>query len=310
MSEPILHESERVEITVLVDNYVDTFLIESTKVMKRPKAFPDIGPLAEHGLSCLIKVFAGSEKHVVLMDAGRSALCLMHNIKVFDVDTKAIEGVVLSHGHRDHYGGLLDVLREVKKGIPLVLHPNAFFPRRMNPPNGETRNMPLLDENTLRETGVEIRREIDPSTLASNLIGVMGEVDRVTDFEKGHPWAEAQINEKWIVDPFLDDRGFFINVKGKGLVVIGGCSHTGIINTVKYAQKISDTEQVHAVLGGFHLTGPIFEPIIGKTIMEMKKFNPAFVIPMHCTGWKAINQFAAEMPEQFLLNSVGTTYVF
>ena len=111
-------------------------------------------------------------------------------------------------------------------------------------------------------------------------------------------------------DPFFDDRGIAVNVKNKGLVVIGGCSHAGIVNTVKHAQKVTRTEQVHAILGGFHLTGAIFEPIIGPTIDEIKKIKPDFVVPMHCTGWKAINQFAQAMPEQFLLNSVGTTYIF
>jgi len=146
--------------------------------------------------------------------------------------------------------------------------------------------------------------------LASDLILISGEVERVTDFEKGFPWAEAKIDDDWIVDPFHDDQGVAVKVKGRGLVVIGGCSHAGIINTVKHAQKVARTDKVHAVLGGFHLTGPIFEPIIGPTIEEMKKIGPDFVVPMHCTGWKTINQFAEDMPEQFILNSVGTTYIF
>ena len=83
-----------------------------------------------------------------------------------------------------------------------------------------------------------------------------------------------------------------------------------IINTVKHAQKVTGVEQVHAVLGGFHLNGPLFEPIIGPTIEEMKKINPAVIVPMHCTGWKAINEFARAMPDQFILNSVGSTYTF
>jgi 7,8-dihydropterin-6-yl-methyl-4-(beta-D-ribofuranosyl)aminobenzene 5'-phosphate synthase len=294
----------------LVDNYSDSFLIENTDVVKRLKAFPDIGPVAEHGLSCLITVYSGSTRHTIVMDAGRSALCLMHNIKVFNVDTKAIDGIVLSHGHRDHYGGLLDLLKEVNMGIPLVLHPHAFTPRRMNPPKGEPRNMPLLDEHAVEATGVNIHKETENSTLADGLIGVMGEVDRVTDFETGHPWAEAYIDGGWVVDPFLDDRGVFVHVRGKGLVVLSGCAHAGIINTVRYAQKLAQAEKVHAVLGGFHLTGPIFEPIIGRTITEMKKLAPTFIVPMHCTGWKAINQFATDMPGEFLLNCVGTTYVF
>jgi 7,8-dihydropterin-6-yl-methyl-4-(beta-D-ribofuranosyl)aminobenzene 5'-phosphate synthase len=129
-------------------------------------------------------------------------------------------------------------------------------------------------------------------------------------FEKGMPGAEAKIGGKWVVDPFHDDQGVIVSVKNKGLVVFGGCSHAGIINTVEYAKKITGIEKVHAVLGGFHLTGPLIDPIIPLTIDGMKRISPAYVIPMHCTGWKAINQFAKEMPASFILNTVGTTYVF
>ena len=137
-----------------------------------------------------------------------------------------------------------------------------------------------------------------------------GEVERVTPFEKGFPGMEAKINGNWVVDPFNDDQGLVVNLKDKRLVVIGGCSHAGIINTVKYAKKITKIEKVHAVLGGFHLTGPLFEPIIGTTIDEMKKINPEYVAPMHCTGWNAINQFKEKMPGRVIINTVGTTYTF
>jgi len=155
-----------------------------------------------------------------------------------------------------------------------------------------------------------LHEEKEASTLASDFVLVTGDVERVTDFEKGFPWAEAKINNIWIVDPFHHDQGVAVKVRGRGLVVVGGCSHAGIINTVKYAQKVTGTDKVHAVLGGFHLSGRLFEPIIGVTIEEIKKICPDIVVPMHCTGWKAINQFAKEMPEQFILNGVGTTYVF
>ena len=111
-------------------------------------------------------------------------------------------------------------------------------------------------------------------------------------------------------DPFPDDRGVAVTVKNKGLVVIGGCSHAGIIYTIKHAQKVTGASKVHAVLGGFHLTGPMMEPVIAPTIEAMKKFSPDYVIPTHCTGWRAITQFAREMSEQFILNTVGTTYIF
>lgn len=113
-----------------------------------------------------------------------------------------------------------------------------------------------------------------------------------------------------MTDPFRSDQGLVIKLKGKGPVVISGCAHAGIINTVEYAKKITGTDRVHAVMGGFHLRGQVFDPIIQPTIDEMKRIDPDYVVSMHCTGWKAINQFAEEMPEKFLLNTVGITHFF
>jgi 7,8-dihydropterin-6-yl-methyl-4-(beta-D-ribofuranosyl)aminobenzene 5'-phosphate synthase len=310
MSELNLLKADKLEVTVLVDNYTDVLLIQSTDTVKRPETPPPNLPLAEHGLSCLLKVWVGSEEHLVLMDAGVSTTCLSHNADVLKADLRNVESVVISHGHFDHFGALVEFLKSATKGIPLVLHPDAFLKRRLNIPGIGVVDLPSLDEADLKKTGVMIHKTKEASTLASDLIMVSGEVPRVTDFEIGFPWAEAKIDGKWVVDPFYDDQGIAVNVNGRGLVVIGGCSHAGIINTVKHVQKVARTSKVHAVLGGFHLTGPIFEPIIGPTITEMKKIGPDFVVPMHCTGWKAINQFAVEMPKQFLFNTVGTTYIF
>lgn len=305
-----LLEADRLEVTILVDNYSDVFL-ESTEDIKRQPPIPGTELLAEHGLSCLLKVYSNSDEHWVLMDAGISPTCFLHNARVLGLDLAKIESVVLSHGHFDHFGGLMAFLDRAKKGITLVLHPDAFLKRRLNKPAiGPMKEMPGLDEMALKETGVTLHKASGASTLAEGHVLVTGDVERVTSFEKGFLWAEAKINGKWVVDPFHDDQGVVVNVKSKGLVIISGCSHAGIINIVRYAQKLTRTEKVHAVLGGFHLSGPLFEPIIGPTIEEMKKIGPDFVVPMHCTGWKAINQFALKMPEQFRLNSVGTTYFF
>jgi 7,8-dihydropterin-6-yl-methyl-4-(beta-D-ribofuranosyl)aminobenzene 5'-phosphate synthase len=307
-----LREADKVEATILVDNYTDVFL-PRTEVVKRPalQLNPPKTLLAEHGFSCLLKVYSGLEEHLVLIDTGISATCFFNNVNVLGVDLNKVESVVLSHGHLDHFGALVAFLKVAKKGITLVLHPDAFLERALNTPDsGRQTDFPVLDKAALKETGAVLREARDASTLASDLVLVSGEVERVTDFEKGFPWSEAKIDGQWVVDPFRDDQGVAVKLKGKGLIVIGGCSHAGIINTVKHAQKVAGTEKVHAVLGGFHLTGPIFEPIIEPTIAEMKKIGPNFVIPMHCTGWKAITRFAQEMPEQFLLSDVGATYVF
>jgi 7,8-dihydropterin-6-yl-methyl-4-(beta-D-ribofuranosyl)aminobenzene 5'-phosphate synthase len=305
-----LRESERVEVTVLVDNYTD-LLLQSTDVAKRTFVSPPQGFLAEHGFSCLVKTIDGSEEHVTLMDVGISGTCFLHNAQILNIDLGKVEAFVLSHGHFDHCGALGVVLPKLRKGLPIVLHPDAFLPRRVNLPalGIETSLFPPV-EKMLEEAGAEIRKLRQDSTLASGHVLVLGEIERTTEFEKGMPGAEAEIGGRWVKDPFLDDRGVAIKIKNKGLVVIGGCSHAGIVNTVKHAQKATGTAEVHAVLGGFHLTGPMMEPVIGPTIAEMKRLALRFVIPGHCTGWGAINRFAREMPEEFILNTVGTTYIF
>lgn len=305
-----LGELERVEVTILVDNYTDLLLLQSTPVVKRPPILPPNAFLAEHGFSCLIKT-VDVEEHLFLMDVGISGTCLLHNAQLLKIDLSKVEALILSHGHFDHCWALREILPKVPKGIPLILHPDAFLPRRLNLPAFKILvPAPSPDENMLREAGMEVRKIREDSALAAGRLLVLGEIERVTEFEKGMPGAEAEIKGQWVKDPFSDDRGVAVKVKNKGLVVIGGCSHAGIINTVRHAQKATGTSKVHAVLGGFHLTGPMLEPIIGPTIGEMKTIGPEYIVPTHCTGWKAMNEFARAMPDQFQLNSVGTTYVF
>lgn len=114
----------------------------------------------------------------------------------------------------------------------------------------------------------------------------------------------------FVPDVFHDDQAVILKLEGKGLVVITGCAHAEIINTVHYARKITGVNQVHAVIGGFHLSGSFFKPAISPTIAAMKAIDPSFIIPLHCTGWEAITRFKEEMPNQVILNTVGTTYMF
>lgn len=316
MNELNIREADRLEITVLMDNYTDIFLIESTDVCRRPQIpfFPQM-LFAEHGFSCLIKVWAGNEEHTVLMDAAVTPACLFNNAELLKADLGKIEAVALSHGHPDHFLGLAELLKfvskEQNKEVPLILHPDAFLERRFNiPVIGHPVVLPTLDENALKEARADLVKSEKAFPTANGFIHTTGEIERKIPFEKGFPWAESKVDGNWITDPFRDDQGLVIKVKGKGLVVISGCAHAGIINTVEHAKKITGTDKVHAVLGGFHLTGRLFDPIIQPTIDEMKRIDPDYIVPMHCTGWKAINRFAEEMPAQFMLNTVGTTYVF
>ena len=309
-----LREADRVEVTVLVDNYIDALLTQSTETVKRARISPNYtkagkGLLAEHGLSCLIKVYADKEEHIILFDLAISPTCFFHNTELLEIDLSKVEAIVLSHGHFDHFGALEEFLKRTAKKMPVFVHPDAFLPRRLNMPN-RILELPILDETKLKKAGAIIQKIKKPSLLVSDLILVLGEVERITDFEKGFPGAEAKIGSEWVKDQFFDDQGVVVKVKNKGLVVISGCAHAGIVNTIKYAKKVTKIDKIHAVMGGFHLTGPVFEPLIDLTVKEIKKINADFIVPMHCTGWKAISQFAKEMPKEFLLNTVGTTYIF
>jgi 7,8-dihydropterin-6-yl-methyl-4-(beta-D-ribofuranosyl)aminobenzene 5'-phosphate synthase len=305
-----LLEADGVDVTVLVDNYTDLLMMQGTEVVRRPMCIPPEVPMAEHGLACMLMVRSGGEEHLVLMDAGITSECLLHNAKVLRTDLSRTEAVVLSHGHFDHFGGLEGALGQVRKGTPVVLHPDAFLPRRLNIPFIGTSTPITLSEETITHLGAEVVRSEGPSTVASGLVQVSGEVRRSTPFEMGFPFAEALVDGSWVQDQFHDDQAVAVNVRGRGLVVISGCAHAGIVNTVEHMREVTGISKVHAVLGGFHLTGQLFDHVIPPTIEAMRAIGPDHIVPMHCTGWKAMNAFEEAMPDRFRLNVVGTTYSF
>jgi 7,8-dihydropterin-6-yl-methyl-4-(beta-D-ribofuranosyl)aminobenzene 5'-phosphate synthase len=160
----------------------------------------------------------------------------------------------------------------------------------------------------LARSGAEIIESDKPLFLGQETILVTGEVERTTPFEKGLPNATLDRDGKEEKDPIRDDQALVIHLSGKGLVVVSGCAHAGIVNTVVYARKLTGIEEVHAVIGGFHLSGPFFEPILEKTVECFREMAPEMIVPMHCTGWKAIQRFAEAFPDSFVLNSVGSTF--
>jgi 7,8-dihydropterin-6-yl-methyl-4-(beta-D-ribofuranosyl)aminobenzene 5'-phosphate synthase len=303
---------DRIEITTLIDNYVDV-LLPSTDVITRPPLSIDGKVkadtfLAEHGLSLLVSVWQGEEKHTILFDTGYSKVGVLHNLAQLGLNIEDIEVIVLSHGHMDHTGSLNAILDKIPGTIPLVLHPGAFvYPRYTRQPNGSKNIWPqTLTRDALAQKNVEIVESKTPTLIADGMIMVTGEVERTTSFEKGMPNALVEENGDIVQDPIMDDQAIVMKLNGKGLVVISGCAHAGIVNTLAFAQKTIGEQSIHAVLGGFHLSGPFFEKIHDETIQGIKKMDPDVIMPMHCTGLKAINRFQKEFPSSFVLNSVGS----
>ena len=308
-----LLEADKLVITTLVDNYIDNFLA-STEHVQRPSLMKDgvrrKPLLAEHGLSFFIEVFEGEEHHSIIMDFGISPNAMPNNIAAMGVDMAQAEAAFLSHGHHDHIGALREVLGSLPHPIEVYLHPLALSQNRLHVfPDGREIAIPTLQRETIDQSGCPILQISEPHLLASGLIGTLTGIPRKTAFEKGMLTAHYKIDGKITKDDILDDQGLVVNIKGKGLVVIAGCGHAGIINTINFARQITGVEKIYAVVGGFHLTGPEFEPIIDITIESMKHYSPEVIIPGHCTGWRAINLFEKTFPDQFALNSVGAKIV-
>ena len=303
---------DHIEITTLMDNYSD-LLLPSTETMKR---FPLVDrdgkaaepPLAGHGLSLLIEIYQDGEKHAILMDAGFPTAGIQHNWRVLGFEPAVADGAFLSHGHPDHFAALGAFLEARGERIPLVLHPDAFLKRALIFPNGLKIELDMLPPREVLEgLGADVIVTDEPYLLAPGLTST-GQVERVTPFEGRFPLAYAEVDGEWRPDDFWDDQGLVAHLKNKGLVVISGCAHAGIVNTVKQAQAITGEERVHAVIGGFHLTGMPKEQI-GATVSALKALSPALMVPTHCTGFEAQSEFAHQMPDSFALNSVGTRIV-
>jgi 7,8-dihydropterin-6-yl-methyl-4-(beta-D-ribofuranosyl)aminobenzene 5'-phosphate synthase len=310
-----LEEADSVEITVLMDNYID-LLMPSSEVARQPTLGDTVGEkqsrlIAEHGFSALVTVIADGRRESILFDAGLSPDGVLHNIDILETPLSDVRAIVLSHGHADHTGALGGLLRQLaKRGLPLIAHPDAFLQRKVVLPDGREVKLPPLDRGALLQEGVELVESKEPSLLLDNRALVTGQVARTTEFEKGFPIHHALVDGRWQPDPSIyDDQALVFNVRGKGLAILTGCGHAGVINIVRHARNVTEIENVYALIGGFHLSGPLFEAIIPQTVEELKAAAPRAVVPAHCTGWKAVHEIARAMPDAFIQNSVGTRYV-
>ena len=304
--------AERAEVLILVDNYVDLLLPDVFPVVERPilskgNEVSRDTLLAEHGLSLLIKIYTKDKTYELLFDTGYTQTCIQNNLKRLSIGLENLEAIVISHFHMDHTGGLGWVIEECKRGIPVFVHPDAFlYPRYSVLPNGQKLLFPkMLDKEELLSKGVNVVETKNTTEICDGFALVTGQIERKTDFEKGMPNLFVERDGKPEKDLILDDQALVIYLKDKGIVIISGCAHSGIINTIKYAQKITGIEQVYAVIGGFHLSGPAFEPAGEPTLEELKSIEPEVLVPMHCTGWNAIRKMADLFP-QCVLSSVGT----
>lgn len=267
---PFIKEIESVEITMLQDNYIDVLAMDSNGVVQRPllvKEIPGKGmelslsPVAEHGFSAFITIKTEGIKQSMVYDFGCSSHGAAFNADLLSVDLTKVQVVCLSHGHLDHVGGMKEIVSRVKKNnLELVVHPVAFREKRyVKTPAGENFFFPTLTRDYVREANLSIKETTAPLAVLEGNVLFLGEIPRDTDFEEGMKNAFYEQDGIEKPDAIEDDSALVFNVKKKGLVILTGCAHSGIINTVNYAKELTGVENIFAVVGGLHLTGLHFQ---------------------------------------------------
>ncbi len=308
-------ESEKIVITVITDNLAD-LTRPDYKIAKRHVGTTSIVEAAlhaEHGLAYQIETVVNGESHVCLFDFASEPQGVMRNMKLLKIDFPKVEALGLSHDHFDHQAALVEILKAQKgqfgTGLPFYVGEQFFVGTYSRRRDGGIVSLLALKREEIEELGfVKIVEIKEPTPIIPGAY-LPGRIEQVTDYEKVPPQFVAKRGNEFVQETFIGEQAVILNTKGKGLVVLSGCAHRGIVNTVKHAQKMTGIERVYAVMGGFHLTGAKPE-LIQKTIADIKAINPEYIVPTHCTGFEAIMAFAREMPDQFILNTAGTRYLF
>ena len=320
-------ESEGARVVVLVDNLAD-LIMGSTDTVKR---FTEKPLLAAHGFSALIDLSPSGP--TILWDAGVTGLTVVENMQRMEIDPGTIDKIALSHSHPDHIAGVTAVLKAIdarpqpKKwepdatmeqilshintpSVPLIAHP-AVFRERWKIAKDGTKRGPFFPppRGEWEAAGADIVLSEGPYQLGPGC-WTTGLVPRLSFEESGRSATSAyRQGDTFLYDDIEDDQAVVINIEGKGLVVVAGCAHSGIVNTVNYAREISGVDRVWAIVGGLHLARAE-EWEVQRTVDEIQKLELVMVVASHCTGFKAMCQFATRMPDQFVLGLVGTTYLF
>ena len=279
-----------------------TFLVENT--VYKSKLF------AEHGLAVLCEGETNQGiKFKYLFDTGPSDQGLKNNIKQLKINLKDLDVIILSHGHYDHTGGLLAVLEtDFDKKIDLICHPNALILKYAR------------QENNLRSIGLPF----DPDLLKNNekinliltkephffskCIFSTGEIERKNSFENVPERFRTLHEENEVKDNIRDDQSL-VFMLDSGLVIISGCAHSGIINTLNKVVKVANNKKIVALFGGFHLISANMD-VLQRTLIELKKFDFDFISPCHCTGQYATHLIIEEFLDKYKIVTTGSSFLF
>ena len=318
---------DRLELTILADGTVSSFAVAVERPGLRilPPARSNGSYRAtlrgEWGYSALADAQVGGMRHRLLIDFGYTPEALASNMALLAIDPMTIEALVLSHGHYDHFGGLAALLGRVRRGTPLYVGGEEGFCARLRGTSPDGAGFGQLEKPDLIAAGLDLRIVPEPQNVAGSAF-TTGRIALVSPEHPKVPTAmlpgqgcrRADLDaDRRDLDFFVDDAiheiGTAFHLKGKGLVIIGSCSHRGIVNTVRAAQAASGIAKVHAVMGGFHLVPPQTPVQALETLAMLQALRPDFIFPGHCTGEAFIQPAIAQMPDQVFRTVVGSRII-
>lgn len=306
---------DRLVITVLVDNYIDMLMQNTPTVRRQGMAehfLPRRGtPLAENGISFLLEATTAGRTTTILFDAGMSGIPILHNAQVLGIDLAAVDQVVLSHGHPDHFGGIYAALGAIGRRVPVVVHPAAFHPRSIRRPDIMIQYFNRgLTERELTDAGAGVMAVRESVDLAPGIV-TSGEIPISVDFEQEVPVGRVSVRDGHVgPDPIDDYMTLVVDVTGVGLVVLDPCGHSGVLSSIDHARALTGVDTVHGVMGGFHLGHAGITPEkIARTVDGLAERGLDLVAPMHCSGFSAQRAVAERMPDAFALMTAGAQVV-
>ena len=326
---------DRLAVRIVTDNVVIQFVPNETRngltiERKSGNTHPDQPPRTvlngEWGLAMHVESKRGAETRHLLIDFGYTPEVLLNNMEILQIDASLFDAMVLSHGHYDHFGGMVGFLkargRELKKKLPFYVGGEDTFCVRRNP-GGQ---FGALDRKAILEAELSLMMAGEPAIVADHAFstGRIGqhsfekplrateEIVGIFDGFGCYPdkMPAAKNTGGYIPDDFDHELATIYIVKGKGLVVLTSCSHRGVINAVRQAMAASGTTKVHAVLGGFHIVPPLGDDYIRSTIAEFKQIDPDYVIVGHCTGDRFYDLARDALGDKVIHSAVGTKFVF
>jgi len=317
---------ESLSVRVIVDSRYERFLPKAEHPIVRIEHVGHIHGrqmstlAAEWGLSLHLESTRAGAKAQYLLDFGYTPEIINRNLDLLNIDLGKINGLILSHGHRDHYGGLVGFISQnrarMREDMPFYVGGETIFREKWftGRSKEELVSWGALDRTALCAQNIVPVCCGEPHALEGGF--TTGEIER-TSFEKvtggtqvryDH-YTERERQGQLVKDEHRDEQGTCYIVQGRGLVVISSCGHTGIVNTVRTAMKVSNVSKLHAVIGGFHLgSSPV--DYIRHTVDELQALNPDVIVPMHCTGAAFIEMMRDRMPERVIASNVGSCFRF